>query len=302
MVTKFQVLASGSNGNCSIIATSNGAILIDCGISRTKLIKLLKNLKVSINSIKAIFLTHSHTDHCFGLPIISETIKAPLICSAGTLDELRKMEKLDYRWRSIRRQSKTINLYEELIISNFTIQSFPVVHDAYGANGFFIKTNDANFTIITDTGRILPEHIEFMKQTEILLIEMNHELANLYSSTRPKWLKKRIDRYHLSNEQVTSTFKHLENTSIVGLYFGHLSGECNSPSIIKIKLVEWAQTRESLPWKCYICTRSAPSTMITLREKEIIESSHPALNLKKMKILYTPQQDLLSYFQREKIV
>lgn len=299
MVTKFQVLASGSNGNCSIITTSNGAILIDCGISRKKLITLLKTLKVSITSIKGLLLSHSHTDHCFGLPVISEMIHAPIICSAGTLEELRKHERLDFRWSSIRRFSKTINPHEELFIADFSIQSLVTFHDASGASGFFIKTNDANFTIITDTGKIFPEHIDFMKRSNILLIEMNHELANLYSSNRPIWLKKRIDEYHLSNDQVIRIFRHLEETQIVGLFFGHLSGECNSPSIVENRLVEWAQKRENFPWKCYICTRTAPSSMITLKNREIIESTQPALSLKKLQIEYTPRRDLLFYFQSE---
>ncbi|MHA2175070.1 MAG: MBL fold metallo-hydrolase [Candidatus Hodarchaeales archaeon] len=298
MVVKFQVLASGSNGNCSIISTSNGAILIDCGISKNKLIKLLKSNQVSINSIKAVLLSHFHTDHCYGLPVVSELTNAPLICTRGTLERLRRFERQDSRWRAIRKHALLLTYRENLSISSFNIKSIPIVHDAPGATGFFIKSQKISFSLITDTGRILPEHIAVMKKSEIVLLEMNHQLADLLNSNRPRWLKKRIEKFHLSNEQVLNILKHLEASQLVGLFFGHLSGECNSPANIEDRLVEWAGNKERFPWDCYICKRTEPSPLITLKNWEISESTEPSLNLKDLRKTYTPQIDLLSYFKR----
>ncbi|MHA2055801.1 MAG: hypothetical protein ACW99F_19700, partial [Candidatus Hodarchaeales archaeon] len=137
-----------------------------------------------------------------------------------------------------------------------------------------------------------------MKKSEIVLLEMNHKLADLLNSNRPRWLKKRIDKFHLSNDQVLNILKHLEASQLVGLFFGHLSGECNSPANIENRLVEWAGNKEHLPWDCYICKRTEPSPLITLENREISESTKPSLNLKDLRKTYAPQIDLLSYFKK----
>ena len=84
MTIKFQVLASGSNGNCSVLSTSEGSLLIEAGISNSRISNLLNEVKIPKSSIQGILISHAHGDHCNGLPVIMDNYKSSIICSRGT--------------------------------------------------------------------------------------------------------------------------------------------------------------------------------------------------------------------------
>ena len=59
-------LNSGSNGNCYYIGNSEEAVLIDAGISCRETEKRMQRLGLSMNKVKAIFISHEHSDHISG--------------------------------------------------------------------------------------------------------------------------------------------------------------------------------------------------------------------------------------------
>ena len=59
-------LNSGSNGNCYYIGSETEAVLIDAGISCRETERRMDRLGLSVNTVKAIFITHEHTDHTRG--------------------------------------------------------------------------------------------------------------------------------------------------------------------------------------------------------------------------------------------
>ena len=59
-------LNSGSNGNCYYIGNGKEAVLIDAGISCRETERRMIRLGLSIHHVKAIFITHEHTDHTRG--------------------------------------------------------------------------------------------------------------------------------------------------------------------------------------------------------------------------------------------
>ncbi|MFW9930408.1 MAG: MBL fold metallo-hydrolase [Candidatus Thorarchaeota archaeon] len=94
MPVKIQALASGSNGNCFFIGSPEGSILIDAGISYKSLKEKLAAINESENNIKAIFISHAHTDHMKGLPVIIKNLKVPVIASEQTLHHLYRYEEV----------------------------------------------------------------------------------------------------------------------------------------------------------------------------------------------------------------
>ena len=60
-------LNSGSNGNCYYVGNNNEAVLIDAGISCRETEKRMKRLGLSMHKVKAIFISHEHDDHIYGL-------------------------------------------------------------------------------------------------------------------------------------------------------------------------------------------------------------------------------------------
>ncbi len=300
MQIKFQVLASGSNGNCAIISTSEGALLIEAGISRSRLFKSLSVLKVEPDEIKGILISHAHTDHYGGLPVITERLKVPVICSRGTQAEFMRYRRFDSRWEAISNNAIIIRDNTPLFFGFATIFLLSTVHDVRGANSFRVNIGAHNFSFITDTGQILPQQLKAIQESTIALVEMNHDIPALYKSKRPKWLKERIKASHLSNNQTIGILDKLLNHSPNVLFFGHISGECNSPKLIQDSLALWGINREKFPWYCFICRRDKPGAIVTLSGRDRMHISQKSLDLKMLKRNYSPQKDLLSYFGEKK--
>lgn len=66
-------LNSGSNANCYYIGNEQEAVLVDVGLSCRETERRIKQLGLSIEKIKAIFISHEHGDHITGLYYKSHT-------------------------------------------------------------------------------------------------------------------------------------------------------------------------------------------------------------------------------------
>ena len=71
----FCILASGSSGNAAFLSTGNTRILIDAGLSMRELAQRLALIGESIESIDAILISHEHSDHVAGLPVLARSKK-----------------------------------------------------------------------------------------------------------------------------------------------------------------------------------------------------------------------------------
>src|SRR5882757_3468185 len=78
-------LNSGSNGNCYYIGNEREAVLVDAGISCRETEKRMKRLGLSMSSVKAIFVSHEHTDHIKGIPVIAKKYQLPVYITSNTL-------------------------------------------------------------------------------------------------------------------------------------------------------------------------------------------------------------------------
>lgn len=208
----FDVIASGSKGNATLIFTSKGIFLIDLGISQKQLESELKLFDKSIDDIVALLITHNHTDHVKGLKAISPKKQYAL---EGTLAGSLK------------------NVLEEgeiVDISGIKVTPFLVSHDAINPCGYMIEDEDEKLVYMTDTGKYLSRNTPLIKNPTYLIIESNHDIKMELKSARPMELKQRImsDLGHLCNED--SAFAALE---IIGpntkeIILAHLSEEANT--------------------------------------------------------------------------
>jgi phosphoribosyl 1,2-cyclic phosphodiesterase len=62
---------SGSNGNCYYVGNLTDAVLIDVGISCMETEKRMKQRGLSMKNVKAIFVSHEHTDHIKGVSTLA---------------------------------------------------------------------------------------------------------------------------------------------------------------------------------------------------------------------------------------
>ena len=63
-------IASGSNGNCYYIGNNRDAVLVDAGISARLILARMKKQNLEVSRIKAIFITHEHSDHAMGARVL----------------------------------------------------------------------------------------------------------------------------------------------------------------------------------------------------------------------------------------
>jgi metal-dependent hydrolase (beta-lactamase superfamily II) len=84
---EISVIASGSNGNSCLVENKGVGILIDAGKSGREIEARMNNLGKSIENVKGIVLTHSHSDHVSGAGIISRKYGIPVYMAKETYKE-----------------------------------------------------------------------------------------------------------------------------------------------------------------------------------------------------------------------
>src|SRR3954452_19838143 len=89
MSARFAVLVSSSAGNSSYLDLSGHVVLIDFGVGPRKLVRLLDYLQVTWDAIRAVVLTHLHSDH-WNEPTLKLLVKTatPLWCHADHIAQL----------------------------------------------------------------------------------------------------------------------------------------------------------------------------------------------------------------------
>ena len=83
-------LASGSNGNCYYIGNDQEAILIDAGLSARQLQLRIDEKNIDVSKIKAILITHEHSDHSRGARVFSKRLQVPVYLTKKTFLAMRR--------------------------------------------------------------------------------------------------------------------------------------------------------------------------------------------------------------------
>ncbi len=81
---RMTVLASGSKGNSTVIASSTTRILVDAGLSCRELIKRMKAAGEDPAALDAILITHEHQDHVQGLAVTARRLGTPVYLTEPT--------------------------------------------------------------------------------------------------------------------------------------------------------------------------------------------------------------------------
>lgn len=232
---KIDILAGGSSGNCIAIRSSKSTILIDAGVPKTKIEKRLLDVGIRPDNIDAIFITHAHSDHVKGLPLANK-YKIPVFAAK---DE----------WQSIQDLDNSIIHYiddsECIPFKDISITSFRVHHDAIDPRGYVVDIGKEKIAVCLDTGHIDTYMLEAMKNSDVYIIEANHEPALVELCKYPNSVKTRIlsDVGHLSNEQTAEALAHLVNGKGEKILITHLSTSNNRPAIVEATIMKYLKKK-----------------------------------------------------------
>ncbi len=81
---RMTVLASGSKGNCAVIASGETRILVDAGLSCRELLRRMALAGEDPERISAILVTHEHQDHVAGLAVLARRLNIPVFFTEPT--------------------------------------------------------------------------------------------------------------------------------------------------------------------------------------------------------------------------
>ena len=228
-------LNSGSNGNCYYIGNDNEAILVDAGIPCSEVEKRMTRLGLNMQKVKAVFVSHEHTDHISGLRVLSKKYQLPIYVTLATQRFGRlKLEK---------HLVTSFTAHETIVIGNLSITAFPKFHDAADPYSFVVCCNKIKVGVFTDIGTPCENLIHHFKQCHAAFLEANYDDEMLDKGSYPYFLKTRIrgDKGHLSNKQALELFTTHKSSFMSHLLLSHLSKNNNSPKLVQQIFNENAQ-------------------------------------------------------------
>ncbi|OQP58155.1 MBL fold metallo-hydrolase [Niastella vici] len=220
-------LNSGSNGNCYYVGNEQEAILVDAGISCRETERRMLRLGLSMQTVKAIFVSHEHTDHISGIPVLAKKYRLPVYITDSTLYHggltLQKEQVFGFK------------AYEPVQIGNLAIQAFPKKHDAAEPHSFIVNGNNVNIGIFTDIGAACDHLLLHFKHCHAAFLEANYDEEMLEKGSYPRHLKNRIrgGQGHLSNKQALEVFTRNKPAYMSHLFLSHLSRDNNSPQLVQ---------------------------------------------------------------------
>lgn len=222
------MLASSSRGNCGVICDATHAILIDAGISARRILDGLRTVGCETQKVKAIVITHEHSDHISGLEVLTKKLRVPVFAPAGSLCDIAAA------CPSAAGLLSPLQPHDSICIGGFTVTAFPTPHDAHGSVGFrFDHVSGVSLGYATDIGHITKQVVSIVEGCRYVVLESNHDLDMLENGPYPRMLKDRIlgQRGHLANQSITKMLPYLVKTGTYRIVLAHLSQENNTPDL-----------------------------------------------------------------------
>lgn len=232
MGMRFTILASGSTGNAAIIDTPDAKLLIDAGLSAKRLEQLMEARQWNPKQLDGILVTHEHSDHIKGLRVLARKYELPVFANANT-------------WKAMEKHAEDIpdnkrEIFEtggSKAFGSLRVESFAISHDAAEPVGYCFYHNEMKLSFATDLGYVSEKVLEKIVDSDVLILESNHDVEMLRVGHYPWNIKRRIlsDVGHLSNEAAGETLSQIVIAGKVRrVYLAHLSRDHNVMDLAKL--------------------------------------------------------------------
>ncbi|MET0638343.1 MAG: MBL fold metallo-hydrolase [Chitinophagaceae bacterium] len=268
-------LNSGSNGNCYYIGNGQEAILVDTGISLRETERRMGRLGLDPGQVKAIFISHEHSDHVTGLPGISKKYQLPVYITSATL-----------KGSNLPVEPHLVNHFEKnkaVTVGRLKVTAFLKTHDAADPHSFIISQDGINIGVLTDIGHCCGEVTRHFNYCQAVFLESNYCEDLLENGKYPYFLKQRIrgGQGHLSNREALQLFRDHRSPTLSHLILSHLSSNNNRRELVEqlftenagtVKIVVASRFRET---EVYEINQTAPAGRSSILRAALVPELPP---------------------------
>lgn len=233
MAIRFSVLASGSTGNATVVQSHDATVLVDAGLSAKKLELLMAERGLKGTEIDAIFITHEHSDHIKGLGALARKYGLTIYANEQTWGALeRHVGQLKPEQRRIFTTGEAIH------IGSLRGTSYAISHDAAEPVGYVFETDGLKLSLATDLGYVSDKVRHMIEDSDVLVLESNHDVDMVRMGSYPWNTKQRIlgDKGHLSNEAAGEALCYLMTDRTKRVYLAHLSQNHNLMDLARLTI------------------------------------------------------------------
>jgi len=217
-------IGSGSTGNSIYIEIDKYQLLVDMGMGYKKIKAALEKNNRNIEDIDAVFITHGHNDHVKSCKAISNHLNCNIYAHKSSFYNLRDsiLEKKELA------VNENIEVLDKLIV-----RMFPVPHDFAYTFGFTFTFNNKKVAYLTDCGLMNDNILKELCNSNLVVIESNHDIDMLENGHYPKELQKRIKSKHghLSNDDCADAIDFLYKHDCKSFLLAHISKQNNTPEL-----------------------------------------------------------------------
>jgi phosphoribosyl 1,2-cyclic phosphodiesterase len=266
MAVSVSVLASGSRGNCALVASSSTRILVDAGLSGRETFKRLKGLGERVEEISAILITHEHSDHVAGLQRLAIKLGIPVFLTEGThhawnravRDEQEKIPELP--------KPEHFAPGRSFRVGDIEVSPFTIPHDAADPVGFTFRAEGIKIGFATDLGYMPVSVRNHLRGCNVLLMESNHDVEMLRSGPYPWSVKQRVMSRvgHLSNDSLAEFFSNDYDGIAEYVILAHLSEQNNHPEVARASAEQALRGRQGL-WNNRVLLAAQTEAMAPIR-------------------------------------
>jgi phosphoribosyl 1,2-cyclic phosphodiesterase len=232
MSLRMTVLASGSKGNCSVVASSRTRLLVDAGLSCRETLRRMAAVGEDPQMLTAILISHEHSDHVDGLPVLARKLRLPVYMTGATNDIWgRQCGKKQTHLERLELFSSGHSFH----IGDIQVMPFTIPHDAVDPVAFAFRVDGVKVAIVTDLGYMPASVRDHIRDCDVLMIESNHDLEMLRLGRYPWSVKQRVMSRvgHLSNAALAEFFASDYDGNAAFVVLAHLSEENNHPEIAR---------------------------------------------------------------------